>query len=52
LRSGQTQLVVRTVIREFGQTSTKVGETIEVGPDDRHALHWFDLETSQRMTDL
>ena len=52
LRSGKTQLVVRATTRELTQASAKVGDLIDVGPDDRHALHWYELEGGKRVAGL
>ncbi len=52
MRHGETQLVVRATTRELNEAKAKVGEIIEIGPDDRHTLHWFDLDTGKRIAGL
>ncbi len=51
-RQGETQLVVRCTTRQSEEAGAKVGEKIEIGPDGRHPLHWFDIETGKRIEGL
>ena len=51
-RYGKTQMVVRCATRELEQAQAKVGDNIQVGPDERHPLHWFSLETGKRIAGL
>ena len=48
-RHGKTQLVVRCTTSELNEAGAKVGDSIEVGPDEVHPLHWFDLQTGKRL---
>lgn len=51
-RCGQTPLVVRTTRQEINHLALEPGSTLQVGPDDRHPLHWFDAETGKRLDGL
>ena len=51
-RYGDSQFVIRCATRELNDAMAKTGDTIEIGPDGRHLLHWFDLETGRRIEGL
>jgi sn-glycerol 3-phosphate transport system ATP-binding protein len=51
-RFGKTQLVVRCTTRQLAEVSAKVGEKVDVGPDGRHPLHWFEQSTGKRVEGL
>ena len=42
-------LVVRCATRVAAQGPVSVGEDVQVGPDPRHPLHWFDPDTGRRV---
>ena len=50
-RHGDTPIVVRCTVNEARRHPLKIGETIEVGDDGVHPLHWFDIKTGQRIGD-
>ncbi|MFQ1061793.1 sn-glycerol-3-phosphate import ATP-binding protein UgpC [Bordetella trematum] len=52
LRHGATRLVLRCATRDTGQSGMQVGQRVEIGPDTRHSLHWFDADTGRRVPGL
>jgi len=48
-RHGETAIVVRCPVNETVKNPIQVGETIEVGDDGIHPLHWFDRTTGKRI---
>lgn len=50
-RHGDTPIVVRCPVSETARNPLQIGETIEVGDDGRHPLHWFDIKTGTRIED-
>lgn len=50
-RHGDTPIVVRCPVSETARNPLQIGETIEVGDDGRHPLHWFDIKTGLRIED-
>ncbi|MDQ2138958.1 sn-glycerol-3-phosphate import ATP-binding protein UgpC [Alcaligenaceae bacterium C4P045] len=48
-RYGNTQLVVRCATRQLAESAISTGDTIEIGPDGRHPLHWFEADTGRRV---
>jgi sn-glycerol 3-phosphate transport system ATP-binding protein len=48
-RYGADQIVVRCTTRQLSESQLRAGERMEIGPDGRHPLHWFDAETGQRV---
>jgi len=48
-RHGDTAIVVRCPVNETRRNPLRAGETIEVGDDGLHPLHWFDLKTGRRI---
>ncbi len=50
-RHGDTAIVVRCPVNETRKNPLQVGETIQVGDDGLHPLHWFDLKTGKRIED-
>lgn len=50
-RHGDTAIVVRCPLNETAKNPIQIGETIEVGDDGVHALHWFDRATGKRIDD-
>jgi sn-glycerol 3-phosphate transport system ATP-binding protein len=50
-RRGETPIVVRCPVAETLREPIRVGDTIEVGDDGHHPLHWFDRETGKRLED-
>src|SRR5690554_4962130 len=50
-RHGDTAIVVRCPVNETRKNPLQVGETIQVGDDGLHPLHWFDLRTGKRIED-
>jgi len=51
-RCGQTMLVVRCATRQQADATPRVGETVQLGPDGRHPLHWFDADSGRRVDGL
>ncbi|MEN4920446.1 sn-glycerol-3-phosphate import ATP-binding protein UgpC [Achromobacter spanius] len=51
-RCGKSTLVVRCTTRQLSESSAKVGDRVNVGPDGRHALHWFEADTGRRVQGL
>ena len=51
-RCGKSTLVVRCTTRQLSESSAKVGMQVNVGPDGRHALHWFEADTGRRVQGL
>lgn len=50
-RHGDTPVIVRCTVNETRKHPLQIGETIEVGDDGVHPLHWFDLKTGRRIED-
>lgn len=50
-RHGDTPIIVRCDVNETRQHPLQIGETIEVGDDGVHPLHWFDIKTGKRIGD-
>lgn len=50
-RHGDTPVVVRCDVNETRKNPLQPGETIEVGDDGIHPLHWFDIKTGKRIED-
>ena len=48
-RVGETLVVIRCDVHDARSTQYALGDTIDVGPDARHPLHWFDPETTRRI---
>ena len=48
-RHGDTSIVVRCPVSETAREPLQIGETIEVGDDGVHPLHWFDRTTGKRI---
>ena len=51
-RCGKSTLVVRCTTRQLSESSAKVGDRVNVGPDGRHPLHWFEADTGRRVQGL
>ncbi|MBR8654972.1 sn-glycerol-3-phosphate import ATP-binding protein UgpC [Achromobacter sp. Marseille-Q0513] len=51
-RVGKTTLVVRCTTRQLSESPAKVGDRVNVGPDGRHPLHWFETDTGRRVQGL
>lgn len=50
-RHGDTAVVLRCPVGLTKDFPLQLGETVQVGSDDAHALHWFDMETGKRIED-
>src|SRR5690606_31187923 len=48
-RHGDTPIVIRCPVNETLKNPLQIGETIEVGDDGVHPLHWFDIKTGRRI---
>jgi len=48
-RCGQSPIVVRCPTSLLAATPFKPGDSIQLGSDGRHALHWFDVQTGRRI---
>ncbi len=48
-RHGDTPIVLRCSANETAKAPLEIGETIEVGDDGVHPLHWFDGKTGKRI---
>ena len=46
---GETLVVIRCDVHDAASTHYSLGDIIDVGPDARHSLHWFDPETTRRI---
>ena len=51
-RCGPTMLVVRCTTRQLNESPAKVGDTLNIGSDGRHSLHWFEADTGRRVEGL
>ncbi|MEJ2896877.1 sn-glycerol-3-phosphate import ATP-binding protein UgpC [Bordetella avium] len=51
-RRGKHMLVVRCTTRQLSESTVKVGDTMNIGPDGRHDLHWFEPDTGRRVQGL
>jgi len=47
-RCGNTMLVVRCTTRQLSDSLAKAGERVQLGPDGRHPLHWFEADNGGR----
>ena len=43
---------VRCTTRQLSESPAKVGDRVNVGPDGRHPLHWFETDTGRRVQGL
>jgi sn-glycerol 3-phosphate transport system ATP-binding protein len=50
-RHGKTQLVVRSPVSATKEQPIQIGDSIQVGSDGMHPLHWFDADTGKRIAD-
>jgi sn-glycerol 3-phosphate transport system ATP-binding protein len=50
-RHGDTAVVLRCPVGLTKDFPLQLGETVQVGPDGAHALHWFDMATGKRIED-
>ena len=50
-RHEDTAIVVRCPVNETAKNPIQIGETVEVGDDGLHPLHWFDRTTGKRIED-
>jgi len=48
-RCGKASLVVRCTTRQMQEAVIKPGDQLNIGPDGRHELHWFDAVSGKRM---
>ena len=48
-RHRDTPIVVRCPVGDTRGNPLQIGETIEVGDDGHHTLHWFDIKTGRRI---
>jgi sn-glycerol 3-phosphate transport system ATP-binding protein len=48
-RCGAADLVVRCTTRQLQEATIKPGDQMNVGPDGRHPLHWFDQDSGKRI---
>ncbi len=51
-RCGEVPMVVRCATRTGGPAPAQIGEAMDVGPDGRHPLHWFEVESGRRVVGL
>ena len=49
VRCGQTALVVRCPTNLLTTNPLAAGDALQLGTDDQHGLHWFDVETGRRI---
>lgn len=47
---GGAPMVVRCATRVAAQGPVAVGDEVDIGPDSRHPLHWFDADTGRRVS--
>ena len=50
-RHGDTPVVLRCPVVTTAKAPLTVGETVQLGMDDTHPLHWFDADTGRRIED-
>jgi sn-glycerol 3-phosphate transport system ATP-binding protein len=48
-RCGKSSLVIRCTTRQLQEVVIKAGDQMNVGPDGRHELHWFDADSGRRV---
>jgi sn-glycerol 3-phosphate transport system ATP-binding protein len=48
-RCGKAELVIRCTTRQLQEETIKAGDQLNVGPDGRHELHWFEADTGRRV---
>ncbi|ARP94084.1 sn-glycerol-3-phosphate import ATP-binding protein UgpC [Bordetella genomosp. 13] len=51
-RSGDAMLVVRCSTRQLSDSPSKVTDQVQIGPDGRHPLHWFETDSGRRVEGL
>ncbi|HEY0296656.1 MAG TPA: sn-glycerol-3-phosphate import ATP-binding protein UgpC [Bordetella sp.] len=51
-RYGNAQIVVRCTTRQLTELQVQPGARLEIGPDGRHPLHWFEADTGKRVAGL
>jgi sn-glycerol 3-phosphate transport system ATP-binding protein len=48
-RCGDAEFVVRCATRQLQEATVKPGDQLNVGPDGRHPLHWFEADSGKRV---
>ena len=48
-RAGEHTLVIRTSTETTKTNPLEVGESIQIGLNEEHTLHWFDADTTKRI---
>ncbi|HTK00897.1 MAG TPA: sn-glycerol-3-phosphate import ATP-binding protein UgpC [Bordetella sp.] len=48
-RCGDADVIVRCTTRQLQEATIKPGDQMNIGPDGRHPLHWFDADTGKRI---
>ena len=51
-RYGNIQLIVRCTTRQLTEAPLTPGSRLDIGPDGRHPMHWFDADTGKRIANL
>jgi sn-glycerol 3-phosphate transport system ATP-binding protein len=48
-RCGDADVVVRCTTRQLQEATIKPGDQLDIGPDGRHPLHWFEADSGKRV---
>ncbi|OZI34477.1 sn-glycerol-3-phosphate ABC transporter ATP-binding protein UgpC [Bordetella genomosp. 10] len=48
-RCGKAAVVVRCTTRQMQEAVIKAGDQLNIGPDGRHELHWFEIQGGKRV---
>jgi len=51
-RYGHSLVVVRCTTRQLSESQIQPGSRLDIGPDGRHPLHWFEADTGRRVAGL
>jgi sn-glycerol 3-phosphate transport system ATP-binding protein len=51
-RYGHDQLIVRCTTRQLTDAPLQPGMRLDIGPDGRHPMHWFEIDSGRRVANL
>ncbi len=51
-RYGNDQVIVRCTTRQLTETPLQAGARLDIGPDGRHPMHWFEIGSGKRVANL
>ena len=51
-RYGHDRLIVRCTTRQLTEAPLQPGSRLDIGPDGRHPMHWFEIDSGKRVANL